>query len=590
MANANKNCSKGNRKTGKPNNDRRNAGRKRESQDYQKERTFDEKKATNDPAWYATTPELLRDAGRIPFSWSVGTPIRSNSLTLNNYTVPGILAFETAPAFGWADSQTDPLNIASFELYSYVRHANSGSANYDAPDLMLYIMAVSQAVSYIEFLKRVYGVARVYSQRNRYLPQALVAAMNVDFDDVLKNIANFRYGINVLINKLASFAAPSDLTLFKRQAFMYSQIYTEGTSIKDQLYLYTPKGFGRFITTGTKFSDAPAGALMYFPFDPGVLDTIVYDQNTPPVLTKKAFSVDNLLRYGEALMQPLLESEDLNIMSGDILKAYGAQNIFSYAFLDENYAVTPTFDIAVLEQMKNAKFYRPAIFNSNDKGASIAYRVYDDAIDAEAEDKKWWPLLVYQDLASQNYGNLHSEWGFCGNPSTHTYKTFVEVMSHEQLMTTTTAEVTPELVMESSRMLTAAVPEINADISSTAQFTPIYCGSDIVVDLKIYTYIYDRNTRTLKLTHDDAANGVIATSGDPGAVYNNVCGRLSKAKQFDFFPEMQVVSGCTPTSVGTLVGICFDLDNYAVLTPADIERLHEAALLSMLHVNSIARV
>lgn len=98
------------------------------------EETFkkDLKSKTNDPSWYAADATLMRDAASIPFSWSVGTTLDIG--VDENYVVPGICAIDTVPSFGYSTDTTSPLNIAARSMYSFIRHANSGSANYDAPD------------------------------------------------------------------------------------------------------------------------------------------------------------------------------------------------------------------------------------------------------------------------------------------------------------------------------------------------------------------------------------------------------------------------------------------------------------------------
>lgn len=208
-------------------------------------------KGSNDPAWYAASNELLRDSASIPYSWPVGTPIDFHNplnLTAENrkWAVPGIQSIQLVPSVGLSDSPSSPINVAANATYAFVRHANAGHSNYDAPDLMLYIMAMSQVYSYICYLQRAYGVATLYAQTNRYLPDALLTAMGCNPGAIRSGLSDFRYGINVLINKAASFAVPAEMTVFNRQAFLYSNIYTEGTSIKDQLYMYNPNGFWQY--------------------------------------------------------------------------------------------------------------------------------------------------------------------------------------------------------------------------------------------------------------------------------------------------------------------------------------------------------
>lgn len=303
-------------------------------------------KGSNDPAWYSTDPSLLRDAASIPFSWSVGTPIAMNyaypsgtaaeqEFTDDNLVIPGLCVLDLIPTVGYAEDQSSPINVASTALYSFVRHANSGHANYDSPDLMVYCIAMANVYAYINFLQRIYGCGLMYDQRNRYLPEALVAAQDVNFDDLVGNLAQMRYGINMIIAKAASLAVPSSITYFNRQAFIYANIYCEGTSTKDQMYMYNPFGF-----------------LVFNEYEVvGGASGLTFKKFADPT-TK--YRVSDLIKFGNQMLQPILDSEDLNIMSGDILKAYGDGGIIKLAPLGLDYNLLPTFNIGVLEQMHNA--------------------------------------------------------------------------------------------------------------------------------------------------------------------------------------------------------------------------------------------
>lgn len=147
---------------------------------------------TNDPTWYSSDPALLRDAASIPFSWPVGTPIDLNvpDVSKMRWSVPGICALDVVPVYGTNESKTSALNIAANSLYSFVRHANSGHSNYDAPDLMLYVCAMSQVYSFINYMMRAYGLANLYSQKNRYLPAGLLQASGIDHSKIIDNLAD----------------------------------------------------------------------------------------------------------------------------------------------------------------------------------------------------------------------------------------------------------------------------------------------------------------------------------------------------------------------------------------------------------------
>lgn len=290
--------------------------------------TSDLKSTTNDPSWYAVDSSLLRDAASIPFSRAVGTqvPLDFNSAafwdegTKVEYSVPGVMTLEIIPTYGSIEDKNSPINVAATATYSFIRYANSGHANYDSVDLMLYLCAMSQVYSYINYLQRIYGLATLYSQRNRYMPRTLLYATGVDPDDVINNLANFRYGINVLINQAASLSVPANMPIFARQAFLYQNVYSEGQTVKDQMYMFTPEGFLFFHESAD-----PDGA--------GSLELNHLGH------TRRKCS--ELLEYGQRMLQPILQSEDMNIMSGDILKAYSANSLIKLTSVPEDYSVAP---------------------------------------------------------------------------------------------------------------------------------------------------------------------------------------------------------------------------------------------------------
>lgn len=239
---------------------------------------------TNDPTWYAQTPELLQLAANIPFSQATGTKFNLNfyndetgnkQIFSEDWTIPGIMTLSLIPVPSSATSANSPLNIAATSIYSFVRHANSGTPQYDAPDLMIYNISMAQIYCYINFLQRIYGCMNVYANMNRYLPRALVEAQGVDYDSILQNLPNFKFGIDSLIHKASSLACPASMTYFQRVAFLFSGIYAEGESIKDQLYMYIPQGFMQYSATAVE----TGGSLTYVPFRTSSSVRYTYSQN-----------------------------------------------------------------------------------------------------------------------------------------------------------------------------------------------------------------------------------------------------------------------------------------------------------------------
>lgn len=485
--------------------------------------------ASNDVAWYAADAALLRDSASIPFSWSTGLGVdMSNPVLPQRLVSPGIMAISLRPSVGYADNPNSPINIAAKAQYSFIRHANSGSSNYDAPDLMLYIMAMSQIYSYINYLQRLYGISTMYSQRNRYMPRALVVANGADFDDIVSSLADFRFGINALIRKAGSLATPSNMTIFNRQAFLYQYVYTEGTSVKDQMYMYVPNSFLKF---ENRESDDFAGSLRQKSF----------------FSATSLRTVKQLLAYGNDLLDPLISSEDINIMSGDILKAYGDGGIMKLATIDVDPAFAPVFNVGVLEQMKNATLV----------GADI---VGTDIVQSSSKS-----YLQSQPILK---------------PTADAGTTFLQNCYLEnRILTTTTADVDAGLVMENTRLMVGAHKINTYDIA-------LDCGSELAINARFWFYDDQANLKSVVWnTFENFDN-----STDPTLILE-LMDKLRVSASFRYAPCRHIfIRTNTTDTTPTASYFMYDFDNYAVITDNDLLRMHEAALLNQFHVPTVGIV
>ena len=91
------------------------------------------------------------------------------------------------------------------------------------------------------------------------------------------------------------------------------------------------------------------------------------------------------------ILTPLLTGEDFGIMSGDILKAYGAEGILHLAALSADYSVLPVYSPEVLQQIHNVKF------------ASASYKLTPITQDATGV------IFNEQKIASQTIGQALGE-------------------------------------------------------------------------------------------------------------------------------------------------------------------------------------
>lgn len=291
--------------------------------------------ASNDVSWYGANPAIIRDVASFPFSNVLRDRITwYNGLQEANQVTPGICTFATVPTIGKSDDASDAITVAARSIYSFVRHANSGHANYDAPDLMLYLLAMDNAYMLWSHLVRAYGVARTFNQKNRYYPNAALKAMGFDADSVTTNLAELRALINYMAVKLSSFAVPTVMPYFRRHLWMYQNIFLDRPSGKAQSYMFVPQGFYKY--------NEVSGM--------GQLDWTDWNVAQNPLNFRKA-----LRDYVDSFLAPIFASEDMGIMSGDILKAYGPSNLFAFMPIDENYTVIPTYAEGIMPQIHNCK-------------------------------------------------------------------------------------------------------------------------------------------------------------------------------------------------------------------------------------------
>lgn len=511
---------------------------------------YSETDSKNDPSWYGADPALLRDAASIPFSSAIGTSVdygipgiadsSTNYYELGaHHAIPGVASFKITPMFGFSNSGNSPINIAANAIYSFLRQANSGAKNYDAPDMMLYCLAMTQVYSYITWLQRLYGYATLYVQRNRYLPKAIIHKNMVSYNDIMNNLAGFRYAVNLLINKASSLAVPGNMTIFQRHAFLFRDIYSEGDSIKDQLYQMVPDGFYYF-----KLNDNKSGMLDYA----GLVNYATVEGED----ANKLMSVQNLIDYGNMLLDPLITSEDFNIMSGDILKAYG-DNIIKLTSLPTEYPVVPVHDYTVLQQLKNCSIIANEVSQLKlVQSADVSYLEFRPQV-----PKLSATSTIYQRVTAKlEYSN--------------------------PIISVGSSDPDPGEIMEVTRLKATRKEFPGQDVSDY-----INCGTEIVRAVSLtYLDTVTGDERGVALTSNASVFVIGIDSATTGF-------SISKASNFKYAPALYLFHA--PKDTGKAVedyfmGVAWDFDNYSVITPKILEKLHEAAIMNMLHVPHISKI
>lgn len=261
---------------------------------------------------------------------SVASTVGTITHSSRNATVGTVMAITYWPYFGMNTKAADGLNVAARQLYSYVRHANSGARNYEAPDIMMYVAALSDIYGEFFELRRALGIPKWYELRNRAIPQAVMQALDIDATAISQN-ANYTAQLNILAAKINSLAVPKYFDIFLRRAFLSSKLFLDSNSIRGQIYAFKRGGYytwsGKTSTTGTELK----------------FQTISSSANS---------MLQRLARL-TAMVDALLEDEDAAIISGDILKAFGEGNLYSLLNIPSDFVVEFSMDEDVLAQIEN---------------------------------------------------------------------------------------------------------------------------------------------------------------------------------------------------------------------------------------------
>lgn len=515
---------KGNKR--KPNNRRITRDDQMDDRKYDKS---DVEHKFNDVEWYSKNEYMLRDAAsfsynspigtRIPyqqmFKAGVGTESQPVSLNLDPIydAVPGLMSLLFVPTIGYSVDSSSPANLAAQNIYSYVRYMNSGAKNYDQADLMLYFLAMDSIYMTWNWAKRIYGYARIYSTKNKYLPKIFAAADSVDLDDIVSNLADFRLQLNSFAAQISSFCVPAVMPLFIRHSWMVSNIYKDSDVDKAQLYMFNPRNYYVFSETASE----TGGSLNWNAFPTHDATTTVWKMKDIMAALKRQ-------------IDQVAYSEDIGVMSGDVLKAYGSEKLFKISPIDPDYEIVPVYNEEVLNQIHNST------------------------------------VIGLPEMNSLNITQDPDEGFLIYNPNFQ-----ADILPVKKMVNMPWNDVTPANTMVGTR-LTALFRE---DLVDNKAYAVI--GTEYLIDRRIWFYNED-GSWGFDYVHD---NIVYKDGGDTQAL--RVIGLLT---QFDWHPLVYVFKQGTGKNYAlwTVLG---DISNYTLIDTYSMEQTHTTAILSEFNVPQI---
>lgn len=513
---------------------------------------------SNDVTWYARNPEMLRAAASYGFSQTTGQNVYGQNATsaANFKSVPGLMTVLWTPTIGGAGNY--PIQQAKESMYSETVHANSRTKSYDSNDLMILVLAGANVFSFMANVIRMYGVMRLYDQRNQYFPQAFVSAMGFDFNDVQQNLSNVWFDMNEMIARTKQLWIPNTMPFMARWFWMNTNIYMDSQSIKGQYYMYNQRTYWQY--TPDTFEDG------------GALVAATYTSNATTGTQTEFAPGTNQYKWSvwkevfNNMINALIMDQDRGIIFGDILKAYGSDKLYMLNEVGVDYVVEPTYNPEVLSQFENL-----VCFGNR-------------------------TTVVKQDLTTNTLVEAYatatppsSTVGICGPQKSVLNFHQKEVPTPEQIMVATRMTAGTPVLVNQNKILVSSMNTSTGKYTVKNPDVGVYwtissSGTEVANSILLWEYQYDAShpaIPTLQYIYIPQSIRNVGSASQGGIPESALCAWSA----FDWAPWIYWVNepsgtpveGQTTELATKMLG---DFDHYTILGKEDLAKLHLAAVYS----------
>lgn len=294
----------------------------------------------NDASWYTKDAQLAKDVANLSFNQPFGNEVQTlnrNQMDFStNEAIPGVTTITYIPTIGYTESVNgNAADVAAISLYAYVRHANSGSKNYERANLMMYLFAMDQAYTLWALMRKLYSLGLTSKGYNRYYNDAMIKSLGFQPNSIRNNLADFRAFINAYAMKLNSLYVPKGLPLIDRHQWLVSNIFKDQPIKKSPEYQFRPVSFGYYDSRNNRIK----------------FEYLSYDR----VKHDMYYTLDDLKNAATIIIDAIIADEDIGIMSGDILKAYGESRVYFVPSTPEDFHIESIYSEEVLSQITNCE-------------------------------------------------------------------------------------------------------------------------------------------------------------------------------------------------------------------------------------------
>lgn len=540
------------------------------------------------PKQYLLSEQIAKDIGSLNWEYPIGLgyPGFSTPPTLfSGYSVPLVAQLQYQPTFGLPKSVDSASAQAARILYNHIIRINVKSANYDAPDLQAYIISMTSIESFISWCKRLYRILNTFSVSNRKVGEALMAANGVDYGDLMKNITSFRGWLNIYIHKYAQLSFPKEFSLLTRYQTLNEMVFSDenNNSGKEQLYIFVPRCWYAWDETSLNTGTALFPIPRMYKLKSSYSKENLYSQSqissstavTEPwqsITTGSGYNdFKRIQEIGDSLLKPLLNSDDVTFISGDMLKAYGASSMRLLTEVAEGETQPISYDPQMLMQIENCVVGRGAYYYWRDiDGVGVRGCSYFPTL--QADNNSASPYLKMDFTMTMTEGGYYaqsSDWSH----SAPAQAINMEIASGQKVLNVHQESVTPDEVMCMTRLIPGMKTKWIKENSLGGEVTS--AGSEIVTGCTIYG-----NSTEIGVVTAMASTSYLKQMINADDTEAIVCSSF-----FHSFPEMRLYKGgISSSNTNAFRGPIFDIDKWTTISNQELKRLHEVAVLAQFAV------
>lgn len=305
---------------------------------------------TNDPAWYGKYPELMRNAGTIPFAHRNGDQLAWNVCgNSSNGILDPVIIYDVIMNPGISKDIMSGINVTSTAAWKMLHRRYRGVTSYEQADFGIIQFGIVDFFRNLAEAERIYGVCKYYSLNQKQLPTNLMLALGFD-PESFTDLADFRLRLNRLILSAKTLCLVRGYSLLDHSQFLFSHIFKDKDTDRAQVFAFRSPGYWVYDPTNVNGS-----SLVYVK---NSTSTILRNATVNEYFLRKASDV---LKDLEFQLKALITDTDVDKVCSDTLAFFGNKEepaeLVHLSEIPEEYVVTPIYSDTINRQMHNMTIF-----------------------------------------------------------------------------------------------------------------------------------------------------------------------------------------------------------------------------------------